>query len=82
MFQSKVVQEIKTHILSLITLIFLKSCRLCDNVEKYCTAGHATDDNMAHAHCMLDNKATDTHSEYVILIAFPLQHWLQERAPM
>ena len=25
-------------------------------------------------------KATDTHWEYVILIAFSLQHWLQERA--
>jgi len=25
-----------------------------DNVEKYCRAGQATDDNMAHAHCMLD----------------------------
>ena len=23
--------------------------------EKYCTAGQATDDNMAHAHYMLDN---------------------------
>jgi len=23
--------------------------------EKYCTVGHATDDNMAHARCMLDN---------------------------
>jgi len=22
--------------------------------KKYCTAGQATDDNMAHAHCMLD----------------------------
>jgi hypothetical protein len=27
---------------------------LWDNVEKYCRAGDATDDNMAHAHCMLD----------------------------
>ena len=27
-------------------------------------------------------KATNTHSGCVILIAFPLQHWLQERAPM
>jgi hypothetical protein len=27
-------------------------------------------------------KATDTHSEYVILIAFPLQQWLHERASM
>jgi hypothetical protein len=25
-------------------------------------------------------KATDTHSEYVTLIAFPRQQWLRERA--
>jgi len=24
-------------------------------VEKYCKAGQATDDNIAHAHCILDN---------------------------
>jgi len=27
-------------------------------------------------------KATDTHSEYVKRIAFPLQQWLHERASM
>jgi len=27
-------------------------------------------------------KATNTHSEYVILIAFPLQQWLHERSSM
>jgi len=27
---------------------------LWDNVEKYCRAGEATDDNMAHAHLMRD----------------------------
>jgi len=27
-------------------------------------------------------KATDTHSEYVIFIALPLQQWLHERASM
>jgi hypothetical protein len=27
-------------------------------------------------------KATNTHSEYVILIAFPLHQWLHERASM
>jgi hypothetical protein len=33
----------------------------------------ATDDNMAHAHCMLDIKGyKNTHSEYVTFIAFPL----------
>jgi hypothetical protein len=25
-------------------------------------------------------KATDTHSEYVILVAFPRQQWLRKRA--
>ena len=29
---------------------------------------------------MLDNKTTDAHSEYVILIAFSRQQWLRERA--
>jgi len=32
-----------------------KSCPLCDNVEKYGRSGEATDDNIAHANCMLDN---------------------------
>jgi hypothetical protein len=27
-------------------------------------------------------KATNTHSEYVIVIAFPRQQWLHERASM
>ena len=27
-------------------------------------------------------KATDTHSEYVIIIAFPSNQWLHERASM
>jgi hypothetical protein len=55
MFQTKFVEKIKTHILCSVTFFPpLKSCRLWDNVEKYCRAGQATDGNMAHAHCMLD----------------------------
>ena len=27
-------------------------------------------------------RATDTHSEYVIHVAFPLQQWLREQAPV
>jgi len=27
-------------------------------------------------------KATETHSEYIILIAFPRQKWLRENSPM
>jgi hypothetical protein len=60
-----------------------KSYRLWQNAEKYRVAGQATDDNMAHAHCMLDTKGCKyTHSGCVILIAFPLQQWLHEGASM
>ena len=58
---------------------FLISCR---NLEKYCRVTEATDDKTAHAHFMLIPKAANTHSEYVILIAFPLQLWLHERASL
>jgi len=53
MFQTKDVDYITTHILCSITF-FLKSCFLWDNVEKECRMGQATDEDMAHAHCMLD----------------------------
>ena len=38
------------------SFFFRKSCCLLDNSEKHVRARQATDDNMAHAHCMLDNK--------------------------
>ena len=50
-------------------------------MEKYCRAGQATDDNTEQALCHVKiPKATNTHSQYVILIVFPLQQWLYERA--
>jgi hypothetical protein len=34
--------------------------------EKYCRAGQATDDNMTHAHCMLDIKGyKHTHTNRI-----------------
>jgi len=45
-------------------------------VEKYCTAGQATDGNIMRCMriaCWLPN-ATNIKSEYVILIAFPLNN--------
>jgi hypothetical protein len=53
-------------------------------MEKYGMAGQDTDDSIIRRMrfaCWI-NKATDTHSEYVILIAFPRQQWLRERASM
>jgi hypothetical protein len=82
-FQTKVVEKIKAHILCSVTFS-RKSCRLLDNGEKYGRAGQATAGNtirrMRFA-CWI-TKATDTHSEYVILIAFPRQQRLRERALM
>ena len=44
MFQTKVVEKINMHILYTVTFV-RKSWRLRENVEKYCTAGQATDEN-------------------------------------
>ena len=52
MFQRKFVAEIKTHFV--FSNYSLKIWFLWDNVEKYSTAGQVTDDNLAHAHFMLD----------------------------
>jgi hypothetical protein len=56
MFQTDVVDKIKTHILCSILFFFLKSCILWYNVKKCGSAWQATDDNMAYAHCILDTK--------------------------
>jgi hypothetical protein len=53
MLLTKTEQKIKTRILFSI-IFFLKIIPFWDNVEKYSTAGQATDDNMAHEHCILD----------------------------
>jgi hypothetical protein len=78
MFQTKVLEKIKIHILCSIMFI-KKSCHLWDNVEKYGTAGEATDDNMVCVHFTLCTWGYKyTLSEYVILIAFPQQQWLHK----
>jgi len=67
-----------------VRLIFpKKSCRLLDNVEKYGPARQVTDDTIRRMciACWIP-KATDTHSEYAIIIEFLRQQWLDERAPL
>jgi len=69
MFRTKVVEKIKTYILCSVTFFskivpFFRYCR------KYCKAGQVTHANTAHAHCI--TKATQTLSQYLMLIAFPL----------
>jgi len=92
MFHTKVAQKIKTHFM--FNNFPQKSCRLKNYVKKYGTAGGATDYNIIRRmriECWI-TKATNTdqgahththtHSEYAMLIAFPWQQWLRERASM
>jgi len=61
------------------TIFFFRiSCRLLDNVEKHYRVGQAKEDITAHVLACWITKATNTNSEYVILIAFPLQQYLHE----
>jgi hypothetical protein len=62
----------------------LKIVSLWDNVEKYVRAREATDDNIIWHMCFACwvTKATDTHIEYLILVAFPRQQWLLEHVSM
>jgi hypothetical protein len=74
MSRIKVVEKVKTHIACSITS-FRKSCLFWDNVEKFGRSGQATDNNiirLTRIACWI-TKATDTHSDYIILIAFPWQ---------
>jgi hypothetical protein len=83
MFQINVVEKVKTHILCSVTS-FRKSYRLWDNVENPCKSAQATDVNRTRRMriaCWIP-KAAYTHSQYVVLIAFPLQQWLHGHASM
>jgi hypothetical protein len=60
-------------------------------MEKYCGAGQATDDNMAHAH-HYTRLQKHIHNKYLVInvknsyciisTAFPLQQWLRECSSM
>jgi hypothetical protein len=82
MFQTKAMENCETHILYPKTFFFFwKSCRLWDNVGGKIVESDRPQMKMWRLRiaCWI-TKATNTHSECVILIAFPLQRWLHERA--
>jgi len=52
MFQTNVVEAIRTHVLGSVT--FLRNCAVCEITwKKYCRGGQATDDNMVNVWYML-----------------------------
>jgi hypothetical protein len=81
MFQAEVVEKIK-HTFNVQWPPHTptrKSCHSCDNVEKYGITGQATDENNVCIVCCV-SKATNTHHQYVALIALQWQQKLHERA--
>ena len=83
-FQTKGVETIKTHILCSISPSAENRSVFLNNVEKYGTARQATGGNRIQ-HKRFEGyitKAIDTHSEYVILIAFPQKQWLLDSISM
>ena len=80
MCQTKVVDKMKIHILCLITF-FPESRAVCEIVWKHTAEPDRPQMTMCRMRiaCWIP-KAINTHSDYVILIAFLLQQWLHERA--
>jgi len=78
MFQTKIVEKIKTHILCSITFFIFEN----HIVEKYCRVEQATDDNTARAHCMLDTQGYKYALRLCKSYCFSLQQCLHERAPL
>ena len=83
MFQTNVADKIKTLILGSIVSSW-KLCPLWDNVEEYGRAGETTGDNKIRRMGIASwiTKATNTHSEYKMLIAFPREQYFRERSSL
>jgi len=81
MFRTKVVENTKTHSLHSVSLY---EYRAVYKIMRKNIAGPDRPEiriRRMQIACWI-NKAANTHSEYVILIAFPLQQWLHEHTSM
>ena len=79
MFQTKFVEKTRTHFLCLITFARILG-RLHDNMKEYGRSRQATDHSILWCMsiaCRI-TKVTNTHSEYVIIIARPLPKLLRK----
>ena len=80
MFQTKVVKKMKTHFM--FNNVFFENRAVYELILK-----NNVDSGRPHTiwrtrfACWI-SKATDTHPDYVILIAFPQQQLLHERVPL
>ena len=83
MFQTKVVDKIKIHILWPVTFFFSENSAVYEIMWKNIIVPSRPQMKIWRMRfaCWIRN-ATDSHPEYVTLIAFPLQQWLHERVWM
>jgi len=80
MFQTKVVEKIKTRFV--FSNFFPESCAVYDIMWKNIVEPDRPQKIWRMRISCWIPKATNIHSQYVILITFPLQQWLHERASM
>ena len=71
MFHTELVEKIRTHMSCSVTFSW-RFCSLWDNVERYGRTREASDDSIVWCICFACwiTKATDSHSEYVILLLY------------
>jgi len=83
MFQAKIVEEIKTHILRSVTFFFSENRFVYEIMWKNIVDPDRPQITICRMRiaCWIP-KATNTHSAYVILIAFLWQEWLHECASL
>ena len=78
MFQTKLVAKIKTHLIfhDFFLSKVMPYTRQCGKIPNR-KIGNILVIRLMRFACWI-SKATDTHSEYELLIAFPQQQWLRE----
>jgi len=80
MFQTKVAEKIKAHIVYYMTFFFWGGIVPFMRYEaKYCRVRQATDDSMAHVHCMLEAYCYQ-HTFRICNTVFLVQKWLHKCA--
>jgi len=80
MFQTKVVEEIKTHILCSITFFFENRAVYEIMWKNMVEPGRPQMAKWGMRITCWIPKATNIHSNYELMIALPLQQWLHARA--
>ena len=84
MSQKKVIEKVTAHIsCSKTVFFFFENLALYEIMWRYIVVPDRPHITIWHIRitCWI-SKATNTHSEYGVLIAFPLQKWLHERVLM